>query len=775
MVVAIREQQPKKSKLSLFRLGKASTKPTAQSPPNSNSHQHGNTTDLPYPDRGSCSSDQDSTPRQLPRGVNSLPSRNPQKARQAAREDDPIVVPVHVQFPQSADLSLNYDWASSSEDRDSPHDDAKQHRRARADSVSRRKHDGPTASSEQMTRPRGPTPPQIHIDTSSAWKHSRQRSHFSIPDVIVTGCEEEGEEEIVEVQIPPNKRRSYVLSEPTEERGRESRVAKKSSSGFIRRPAPLISFGSDEMRSMRMARSGSDPSISSNSTVSPTESVASSSLSKGSSAKRSRKPSFPNLFGRKSLDSARTSGAGQAYTVEPLPISPTTPTSAPIIGGDSYRSGQPDGLLFSSHTPSPSRPTFSRSASGLPSPPVTPTSPTPRVASKKELKAKAKEELALLKKLQHADKLVKQHDTKARKAQEKAEIKERKRAAKLALVNEEFHRPSMELRSSFEGFDSGPYPPMPARTGRQTVFQASTKASSGVARRTSIRNAAEVRSLAGERRGSEPTVPISSGPTGPRGIVGPKSMDLPDSERLDFTQPRPAPRPNLPSSSPQQSHIHPNLPRESSPPRPTRPAPPIPASSALASNEAAAGDEGEISLSEDADTQAWDRMNWSDFSSGLGGPLPSLLPSSCSSTVGVSKRSSVPRLPADGASLSKRVSLKQGRDGESASRRSSKASVRRRSFIRTLSADEGWHVVTADEDELAGVDDSIVAQPDLSLTRWDDWIESEKSAEDEVDVVLADLCAQQTRIKGVSPPRPTRSAARTRGAGGGGQSCPARR
>ena len=37
--------------------------------------------------------------------------------------------------------------------------------------------------------------------------HMRQRSHFSIPDVLVTTCEEEGHETVVELKVPAHHRR----------------------------------------------------------------------------------------------------------------------------------------------------------------------------------------------------------------------------------------------------------------------------------------------------------------------------------------------------------------------------------------------------------------------------------------------------------------------------------------------------------------------------------------------------------------------------------------
>lgn len=673
MVVAARDQQqPKKSKLSLFRLGKASTKPTSASSSHTSTSYASQIQPRAYTAE-EHSAHAHSTQQGVPRS-----SSTDRIVRAAARDAESqranAPIAVHYQFPESTNLARNYHWSSSPDEHHHYSQDESQYQRARADSLPLQSFVHPTeqafAEPERNGRPNVPALARIQTQAALSSKHSRQRSHFSIPDVVVTTCEEEGQEQVVELEIPPNKRRSYVLCANSEERLLEQRSNKKSTSAFVRRPAPLIRFDAEDMKSMGMARSGSVPSISSLGSLAslaeitaaspstPTSS-ASSSLSKGSTAKRNRKPSFPLLFGRKASDSSKSNAASQIYVEEPLPCSPTTPTSAPHICSNSFRTAQPDGLIFSSLTasmpanPPPSRNILTRAISGLPSPPVTPTSPPRSGALRKQMKAKAKEELALIKELERVDKLVKQHDDKARKAQEKVEAKNRKRAAKLAQINQEFERSSLDTRPSVDTFSSGRSQPMPAsRTSNRTIFKASTKASAttGVGRKASIRGGtAEARAVSGERRGSEPILSDSStSPTESRANgASPFSMDPPASERLAFTNPRVAPQPNVasvvhertaPLSLTKQMDGRPSLSKDTSPPRPTRPAPPVPmqiqqqepqTEYKVEFNMA----EADNSISEDTDeTHVWNRQSFSELSSGFTGPLPSLIQSNAGNT-----------------------------------------------------------------------------------------------------------------------------------------------
>ncbi|GAK66565.1 uncharacterized protein PAN0_013c4787 [Moesziomyces antarcticus] len=666
MVVALREQAPKKSRLSLFRLGK-STKSTAP--------RQDASTPRSFPDAPS-----------VPRTSQSDGARS---ARQTASEGAAPVIAVHYQYPTSTNLPGGYDWPATLES------DVDDRRRTRADSL--------------------PMQTMFAQREARTGKHSRQRSHFSIPDVIVTSCDDD-EQHVVELHVPPNKRRSYVL------RDTDAPPRNKPSGPHPRRPEPLIRFDSDEMRGM--TRTSSVPSLTSpvaESNASTPTSSASSSLSKGS-GKRMRKASFPSLFSRKSLDSSRVE--------EPLPLTPVTPSSAPAAPG-AFDRRQPDGLLFSAHS----------GATPLPSPPATPTSPLPKL-SKKELKARQKHELALIRQVERVDRLVKQHDSKARKAQEKHEAKQRKRQEKLAHANAEFH----------------PAPAATPATAGRTIFQAATRAAPGLGRRSSARG------FAAERRGSEPTIPTAS--VEPRAAATPFSMDLPSAARMPFAEPRAAPKPAFAAAyKPLKAPLGMVPTGQSvSPPRPLRPAPPPPAPV--------------------QDEPRHRQASWDDLA--FAAPLPSLIPASTEvisaggeetdSVVELdeaarrARRASVQRVLAlsdEGGRLHKRNSLRKRTSIQTLKRRSEDdfAKVdKRSSLIPRVGADEGWIL------EDAAADDSTAVQVDAR-----EWIEDDRDShgllqhQGEVDRVLADLHAAQedhlrrreaTSRVADSPPRPTRSTRR---------------
>ncbi|ETS60149.1 hypothetical protein PaG_05684 [Moesziomyces aphidis] len=671
MVVALREQAPKKSRLSLFRLGKA-TKSAAPS-------RQDASTPRSYPDASS-----------IPRNSQGDGAR---LARQTASQGAAPVIAVHYQYPTSTNLPGGYDWPATIES------DVDDRRRTRADSL--------------------PMQTMFADREARAGKHSRQRSHFSIPDVIVTSCDDD-EQHVVEVHVPPNKRRSYVLRDTdASPRSKPS----KPSDPHPRRPEPLIRFDSDEMRGMTRTSSVSSltsPVAESNAST-PTSS-ASSSLSKGS-GKRMRKASFPSLFSRKSLDSSRVE--------EPMPISPVTPSSAPAAPG-AFDRRQPDGLLFSAHSGA------TPGATPLPSPPATPTSPVQKL-SKKELKARQKHELALIREVERVDRLVKQHDSKARKAQEKHEAKQRKRQEKLATANAEFH----------------PAPSAPSVAAGRTIFQAATRVTPGLGRRSSTRG------FAGERRGSEPTIPSAS--VEPRAAATPFSIDLPSAARMPFAEPRTAPKPAFaPAYKPIKAPLG-TMPtgQSVSPPRPLRPAPPPP-----------------------QDEPRHQLASWDDLS--FAAPLPSLIPASTeiNSAAGEeadsvveldeaarrARRASVQRVLAlsdEGGRLHKRGSLRKRTSIQTLKRRSEDDFVKmdkRSGLIPRVGADEGWIL------QDAAADDSTAVQVDAR-----EWIEDDPDShsllqqQGEVDRVLADLHAAQedhlrrreatTRVAD-SPPRPARSTRR---------------
>lgn len=121
------------------------------------------------------------------------------------------------------------------------------------------------------------------------------------------------------------------------------------------------------------------------------------------------------------------------------------------------------------------------------------------------------------------------------------------------------------------------------------------------------------------------------------------------------------------------------------------------------------------------------------------------------------KRASLRKRGSQQSMLKRRSSHMESVDA-SESKRSSATSLRRRSLIRRVGDEEGWRVVDGEEECRA--DESVIAQPDLSTTKWD-WVEEQEEqdrrqhsqqrqtlirgqrVEVEVDLVLADLRAAQ--------------------------------
>lgn len=422
---------------------------------------------------------------------------------------------------------------------------------------------------------------RVQSEAAAMSSHSRQRSHFSIPDVIITTCEEEGNEEVVEVRIAPNKRRSYVLKAQRGQPGafpKGSKRYNKTASMFGRKPTPLLQFTESELglndAPSIPARSASPSSISS---------FASSTLSKSNAAQRLRKASFPNLFGRKSLDT----------TSNVVPQGPPTPSSAPAQSTEFQRPSMGDSAQVS-------RGEFAEGSTDLPSPPITPEC-LPTARSKKEQKAKAKEEQALVKDVERVSRLVKQHDQKTQKALEKAQAKELKRTAKLGPSrDQQGHGDAQKVAA------------------KKTVFSATTKASSSAAlgRRTSVRSTAAVRSV-------DP------------------------SKRDSFKFPRPAPQPKVqlvyrnvhpvavggPSAVSSFDNSDDIKPETITPPRPQRPVTSDLTSPTALDSEAAGN------VSEDFEAHAWAPSSWSSFEPAFTGHLPSLIVTSSSSSSGSSTSS----------------------------------------------------------------------------------------------------------------------------------------
>ncbi|KAN0062495.1 hypothetical protein ACQY0O_005026 [Thecaphora frezii] len=788
MVFVVKEAPQRKSRLSLFRIGKSSKnqEPATPSPvtPRADSDPLAS---LTSPVSSSSPTDaRGAAPRRAPRAMQeaSLPGYKG------------TAQPMAFSFQPNQEFKLGSDFPSEGRP------DVPQHGRSSSLPLE------PTRGN--LTASTSP----VHIYASAETRegllrrnrHARQRSHFSIPDVVITACEEEGETVHVELEVAPDMRRSYVFANQA-----TSRASKKHANGTRRKPTPLIDLGEENEGAMV----SSSPSLSSlndspswrttgtNSPSSPMTPVSSASASHSKTTssqgagKRIRKSSFPLLFGKKSSDPARAAKAEPPLTDAAMPMTPHSPTGGiepHVVYSGQYESAV--SLPSSSKeslpggTPPPRGENFKPNA-GLPSPPETPVLSS-RPLTKRELKAREKEELSLIKELERIDKMVRDHDLKAKKAAEKSEAKERKRAAKRAS----------------SGFM------------RITIFSAASKAGpkANVGRRNSLaRNKRETLIFedrpAGRHRSS-----------GSSGVAVGGRVISPTQDQLH----RFAPQPSA-SQQQQQRRWHQGAAsRRTMPDSPTR----------ATRHGASAVTEGipevdEVETfwsstradsqknSEELDQSTWRSHDWSGLDPSQTSAFPSLVrrdelqqaparppppPSSyrfpfapsaataaetAAAAIKVTerdpgspplsnpKRRSVQRVlalaDAEEVMLRKRNSLRRrcaaqpqpapgkrssrlGSSGGRSSKRSSVASdPRRRSFIRQLDALEGWEV--ADPSELD------IARPDLDMSEWVDSIESarlERQASDSdvdhslpssasammhemmhVDLVLKDLQAAQ--------------------------------
>ncbi|PWN40971.1 hypothetical protein IE81DRAFT_198559 [Ceraceosorus guamensis] len=237
----------------------------------------------------------------------------------------------------------------------------------------------------QGARPRQDSAPAAGV------RHLRARSHFSIPDVVVTSCEEEGEQQHFEVKVPIAKRRSFVIAQPKDQINPASPTRPKPSSPKRVQPPrtrtePLIKLDLDiaHLTSKDGGMSGSPTAA-----VGPTHSPPSTVSSSSGEVKRARKVSLPLLWGG---GSKKTEEDGKGVYEQPSP--PSSAGSVATLPG----------------------------ASRFPV-------PTKSIMSKKEARAKAKEEQSLMKELEKVDKMVREHDRKMQKEMAKAKSRERKSAS----------------------------------------------------------------------------------------------------------------------------------------------------------------------------------------------------------------------------------------------------------------------------------------------------------------------------------------------------------
>lgn len=214
------------------------------------------------------------------------------------------------------------------------------------------------------TRPFAGVQPRPRQDSAPQLVHSRHRSHFSIPDVVVTAAEEEGQGQHFEVKVPAAKRRSFVLnvhnpqihSMPTNNNnnnnngGTATGFPSKKNKGanklkpLIRLDSPVVSTGSPNAfvinssnsvgEEMNSNGTGSNNS-SANSTLSKGSGTTntSSSSSVGTSSSNTTVPS--NRKGKKTFS---LFGKKSSPSTSPNPAQPTSPTTSNPIGKPFYSS-----------------------------------------------------------------------------------------------------------------------------------------------------------------------------------------------------------------------------------------------------------------------------------------------------------------------------------------------------------------------------------------------------------------------------------------------------
>lgn len=313
---------------------------------------------------------------------------------------------------------------------------------------------------------------RARLESAPEARHKRDRSHFSIPDVTVTTADDEGQETHFEVKVPPSHRRSFVFKNAD---GQEEEAKNVLGLGAMRRakgginlmPKPLINLDSPP------APSPDSPSFPDAAAAAAAEegttTVGTSSTSSSSSTSRMRKSSLPLLFGRgkkssqeekepnsiygstgfdsssslpsssssSSKDSLPSSSGGQTVATSPTSSEtlggPANKQAAATVSGTSSRGGSSQGG---------GGPT-SRFSEGDESRPrsTTPTATSKTTAAmmaasltrnKKEQKARAKEEMALIKELERVDKMVRKHDEKRQKVEARQEKKREKEQRKQA-------------------------------------------------------------------------------------------------------------------------------------------------------------------------------------------------------------------------------------------------------------------------------------------------------------------------------------------------------
>lgn len=250
-------------------------------------------------------------------------------------------------------------------------------------------------------------------------KHSKNRSHFSIPDVMVTAAEEDGEEVYFEVEVPNDDRRMKLHTDSAVEDGVARQSQGEGEDPDVEQP-PRKSLGGKMMPFLRRESSERDE---------VRGAVATTPQNPTGPASRVPKKAMSGIFGKKEkkVEMPAPAVSASAKAMVPRSNSPyghsgsafDSSGSLPLLSSkDSLPSSS-----TSSHfprTPPANETTFPEGPSGKQSAPVmsavsNSTMTAGAAATKKQRKANQREELALMKELAKIDKMVREHDARAKK------------------------------------------------------------------------------------------------------------------------------------------------------------------------------------------------------------------------------------------------------------------------------------------------------------------------------------------------------------------------
>ncbi|PWN21903.1 hypothetical protein BCV69DRAFT_281810 [Microstroma glucosiphilum] len=252
-------------------------------------------------------------------------------------------------------------------------------------------------------------------------KHSKNRSHFSIPDVMVTAAEEDGEEVYFEVEVPADDRRMKLHTDAVagELEGQSQGNGYEGAGLDVEQP-PRKSLGGKMMPFLRRESSERDE---------VRGVVITTSQASSGPAARAPKKAISGIFGKKEKNVETAVPVASKPAEETVAQRSNSPYGHPGSAFDSSGSlpllSSKDSLPSSStsshfpRTPPASESTFPEGISGKKVVPVasavSSVTTADVAASKKQRKANQKEELALIKELARIDKMVREHDAKAKK------------------------------------------------------------------------------------------------------------------------------------------------------------------------------------------------------------------------------------------------------------------------------------------------------------------------------------------------------------------------